>query len=175
MSAHAQPSWFDPKAIEKALERDTAPDSAELRDILVEIEQQSLRAGHIVKIDTPRTIADGAQTQAPGDLTFAIIQQRVNEVLTVNDEQLVQAMRFYAERMKIVVEPTGSLSLAAAIHGGLPLKGKRVGIVISGGNVRTIQLVEHVSPVDSAINALPDLVDRISALIKKDKPETPQE
>jgi threonine dehydratase len=56
--------------------------------------QQSLRAGHIVKIDTPRTIADGAQTQAPGDLTFAIIQQRVNEVLTVNDEQLVQAMRF---------------------------------------------------------------------------------
>lgn len=97
--------------------------------------QQSLRAGHIVKIDTPRTIADGAQTQAPGDLTFAIIQQRVNEVLTVNDEQLVQAMRFYAERMKIVVEPTGSLSLAAAIHGGLPLKGKRVGIVISGGNV----------------------------------------
>ena len=97
--------------------------------------QQSLRAGHIVKIATPRTIADGAQTQAPGDLTFAIIQQRVNEVLTVNDEQLVQAMRFYAERMKIVVEPTGSLSLAAAIHSGLPLKGKRVGIVISGGNV----------------------------------------
>ena len=97
--------------------------------------QQSLRAGHIVKIATPRTIADGAQTQAPGDLTFAIIQQRVNEVLTVNDEQLVQAMRFYAERMKIVVEPTGALSLAAAIHGGLPLKGKRVGIVISGGNV----------------------------------------
>ena len=48
-------------------------------------------------------------------------------------------------------------------------------LVISGGNVRTIQLVEHVSPVDSAINALPDLVDRISALIKKDKPETPQE
>ena len=97
--------------------------------------QLSLRAGHIVKIDTPRTIADGAQNQAPGDLTFAIIQQRVNEVLTVNDEQLVQDMRFYAERMKIVVEPTGSLSLAAAIHGGLPLKGKRVGIVISGGNV----------------------------------------
>ena len=97
--------------------------------------QQSLRAGHIVKIDTPRTIADGAQTQAPGELTFAIIQQRVNEVLTVSDEQLVESMRFYAERMKIVVEPTGALSLAAAIHGGQPLKGKRVGIVISGGNV----------------------------------------
>ena len=97
--------------------------------------QQSLRAGHIVKIDTPRTIADGAQTQAPGDLTFAIIQQAVNEVLTVNDEQLVESMRFYAERMKIVVEPTGALSLAAAIHGGQSLKGKRVGIVISGGNV----------------------------------------
>ena len=97
--------------------------------------QQSLRAGHIVKIATPRTIADGAQTLAPGDITFAIIQQRVSEVLTVTDEQLVEAMRFYAERMKIVVEPTGALSLAAAISGGLPLKGKRTGIVISGGNV----------------------------------------
>ena len=97
--------------------------------------QQSLRAGHIVKIATPHTIADGAQPQAPGDLTFAIIEQRVSEVVTVSDEQLVEAMRFYAERMKIVVEPTGALSLAAAIHAGLPLKGKRVGIVISGGNV----------------------------------------
>lgn len=97
--------------------------------------QQSLRAGHIVPIPTPRTIADGAQTQAPGDITFAIIQQRVSEVLTVSDPQLIESMRFYAERMKIVVEPTGALSLAAAIHGGLPLQGKRVGIVISGGNV----------------------------------------
>lgn len=97
--------------------------------------QQSLRAGHIVQIATPRTIADGAQTTAPGDITFAIIQQRVNDVLTVSDEQLIESMRFYAERMKIVVEPTGALSLAAAIHGGLPLQGKRVGIVISGGNV----------------------------------------
>lgn len=97
--------------------------------------QLSLRAGHIVKIDTPRTIADGAQTQAPGDLTFAIIAQYVSEVVTVSDEQLVSAMRFYAERMKIVVEPTGALSLAAAIDSNLPLKGKRVGIVISGGNV----------------------------------------
>jgi threonine dehydratase len=97
--------------------------------------QQSLQAGHIVKIDTPRTIADGAQTQSPGDLTFAIIRQRVNQVLTVSDEQLVQAMRFYAERMKIVVEPTGALSLAAAMNSDLPLAGKRVGIVISGGNV----------------------------------------
>ena len=97
--------------------------------------QQSLRAGHIVKIGTPHTIADGAQTQAPGDITFALIQQYVQDIVTVSDEQLVQAMRFYAERMKIVVEPTGALSLAGALHGGVRLSGARVGIVISGGNV----------------------------------------
>ncbi len=70
-------------------------------------------------------------------------------------------------------KPT-SRCLAAAPARAFPLQPIAF-LVISGGNVRTIQLVEHVSPVDSAINALPDLVDRISALIKKDKPETPQE
>ncbi len=97
--------------------------------------QQSLRAGRIVRIETPRTIADGAQTQAPGQITFPIIQQGVADIVTATDEQLVEALRFYAERMKIVVEPTGALALAGALHGGLELQGKRVGIVISGGNV----------------------------------------
>lgn len=97
--------------------------------------QQSLRAGHIVKIDTPHTIADGAQTQSPGSITFPLIQQNVKDILTVSDEQLVQTLRFYAERMKIVVEPTGALSLAGALHGGVKLSGARVGILISGGNV----------------------------------------
>ncbi|MGF6213546.1 threo-3-hydroxy-L-aspartate ammonia-lyase [Comamonas sp. 4034] len=97
--------------------------------------QQSLRKGEIVKIATPKTLADGAQTQALGDLTFAIIRREVTDILTASDAQLVESMRFYAERMKIVVEPTGALSLAGARHGGLDLKGKRVGVLISGGNV----------------------------------------
>ena len=97
--------------------------------------QQSLRKGEIVKIATPKTLADGAQTQALGDLTFAIIRRDVSDIFTASDAQLVETMRFYAERMKVVVEPTSALSLAGARHGGLDLQGKRVGIIISGGNV----------------------------------------
>ena len=97
--------------------------------------QQSLRSGAIVRIDTPKTIADGAQTQALSPMTFAIIRRDVEDILTVTDAQLVSAMRFYAERMKLVVEPTGCLSYAAVCHGGLPLQGKRVGVIVSGGNV----------------------------------------
>ena len=97
--------------------------------------QQSLRAGHRVRIPTPRTIADGAQSPMIGELTFEIIRRDVDDILTVSDAQLIQAMRFYAERMKMVVEPTGCLSLAAACHAGLPLQGQRVGVLISGGNI----------------------------------------
>ena len=97
--------------------------------------QQSLRSGEIVHIDTPRTIADGAQTQHLGQLTFEIIRRDVADILTATDDQLVEAMRFYAERMKLLVEPTGCLSYAGACYGGLPLRGQRVGIIISGGNV----------------------------------------
>ena len=99
------------------------------------IRDRSLRAGQIVQIPTPHTIADGAQTQSIGDITFAIIREHVEDILAVADEHLVQAMRFYAERKKIVVEPTGALSLAGALHGGVALSGARVGILISGGNV----------------------------------------
>jgi len=97
--------------------------------------QQSFQGGKIVHIDTPQTIADGAQTQHLGNLTFPIIRRDVNDILTASDAQLVEAMRFYAERMKIVVEPTGCLGLAAARAMKAELKGKRVGILISGGNV----------------------------------------
>ncbi len=97
--------------------------------------QQSLRSGSIVRIPTPETIADGAQTQAVGELTFAIIRRDVSDILTATDAQLVEAMRFFAERMKLVVEPTGCLGLAGALHGGVPLAGKRVGVLVSGGNV----------------------------------------
>ena len=85
------------------------------------------------------TIADGAQTPMVGVITFDIIRRDVAAVHTVSDTQLVDAMRFYAERMKMVVEPTGCLTLAAACHAGLDLKGQRVGLVISGGNVDLVR------------------------------------
>ena len=97
--------------------------------------QQSLRRGEIVHIDVPQTIADGAQTQAPGRLTFPVIRALVDDVLTVTDRQLVLTMRFFAERMKMVVEPTGCLAAAAVLEGLLDVRGQRVGIIISGGNV----------------------------------------
>ncbi|WP_423381244.1 threo-3-hydroxy-L-aspartate ammonia-lyase [Burkholderia sp. LMG 32019] len=97
--------------------------------------QQSFRSGAIVHIDTPRTIADGAQTQHLGNLTFPIIRRDVDDILTATDAELVDCMRFFATRMKIVVEPTGCLSLAAVRRMKDALQGKRVGVVISGGNV----------------------------------------
>lgn len=97
--------------------------------------QQSLRSGAIVHIETPKTIADGAQTQHLGNYTFPIIQRDVDDILTVTDEQLVKCMRFFAARMKLVVEPTGCLGFAAARKMKSDLKGKRVGVLISGGNV----------------------------------------
>jgi threo-3-hydroxy-L-aspartate ammonia-lyase len=97
--------------------------------------QQSFRSGEIVHIETPKTIADGAQTQHLGQYTFPIIKRDVNDILTATDAQLVTCMRFFAERMKMVVEPTGCLGFAAAREMKAQLQGKRVGIIVSGGNV----------------------------------------
>jgi threonine dehydratase len=97
--------------------------------------QQSLAAGRIVHIETPRTIADGAQTQHAGTLTFPVIQRLVERIVTVSDAQLVRAMRFFAERLKLVAEPTGVLGVAAALEGAVDLRGLRVGVIVSGGNV----------------------------------------
>jgi len=97
--------------------------------------QRSLARGEIVKIDVPRTIADGAQTQASGRHTFPVIRALVSAIVTVSDAQLVDAMRFFAERMKLVVEPTGALAAAAALSKALDLRGQRVGVIVSGGNV----------------------------------------
>jgi threo-3-hydroxy-L-aspartate ammonia-lyase len=97
--------------------------------------QRSFRSGEIVHIDTPKTIADGAQTQHLGNLTFAIIRRDVDDILTVTDAQLVESMRFFATRMKLMVEPTGCLGLAAARELKSQLRGRRVGVLVSGGNV----------------------------------------
>jgi threonine dehydratase len=104
--------------------------------------QQSFRSGSIVHIDTPQTIADGAQTQHLGNLTFPIIQRDVDDILTASDDELRAAMRFFAERMKMVVEPTGCLGYAAARGMKEQLQGKRVGIIISGGNVDIARYAE---------------------------------
>jgi threonine dehydratase len=97
--------------------------------------QQSLARGEIVHIETPKTIADGAQTQHSGQLTFPVIQRLVSRIVTVSDEQLVSTMRFFAERMKMVVEPTGCLGAAALLENVVAARGKRVGVIVSGGNV----------------------------------------
>ena len=97
--------------------------------------QRSFRSGAIVHIDTPRTIADGAQTQHLGQLTFPIIRRDVDDVLTASDAALVDCMRFFAARMKMVVEPTGCLGLAAVRERSESLRGQRVGVIVSGGNV----------------------------------------
>lgn len=97
--------------------------------------QQSFRSGTIVHIDTPKTIADGAQTQHLGAYTFAIIRRDVDDVYTATDEQLIECMRFFATRMKLIVEPTGCLGLAAARAMKAQLRGQRIGVIISGGNI----------------------------------------
>ena len=102
--------------------------------------QQSFRSGAIVHIDTPQTIADGAQTQHLGNITFPIIRRDVDDILTATDDELVQCMRFFAERMKIVVEPTGCLGFAAARRMQDELRGKKVGILVSGGNIDLAKL-----------------------------------
>lgn len=96
---------------------------------------RSLRSGEIVRIDTPRTIADGAQTQHLGQHTFEIIRRTVDEIRTASDAELLEAMRLFATYLKIVVEPTGCLGLAALRNAASEFAGKRVGVIISGGNV----------------------------------------
>jgi threonine dehydratase len=107
--------------------------------------RRSFLSGRIVHIDVPRSIADGALTTHLGQLTFPIIRARVADIVTVSDAELVAALRFFAERMKIVVEPTGCLAAAAAFAGRVPIEGKRVGVVISGGNVDVKSLAGFLS------------------------------
>lgn len=97
--------------------------------------QRSLAAGRVVRIEAPRTLADGAATTHLGVHTFPIIQRLVDEIVTVDDDALVEAMRFFATRMKTVVEPTGALAAAAVLQGRIDVKDQRVGILLSGGNV----------------------------------------
>lgn len=97
--------------------------------------QQSLRRGEVVHIPVPKSIADGALSTHVGYHNFPILQETVKDIVTVPDQRLIDTIRFFIDRMKIVVEPTGCLAAAALLNGILSCAGKRVGIILSGGNV----------------------------------------
>jgi threonine dehydratase len=96
---------------------------------------RSFHTRELVKIPVPDTIADGARTTSLGSLTFPLVLRYVNEMVTVTDEELLAAMFFLWERMKIVVEPTGALAFAALLRRKIRAEKRRVGIIVSGGNV----------------------------------------
>ncbi|MEU0478335.1 pyridoxal-phosphate dependent enzyme [Streptosporangium sp. NPDC006013] len=96
---------------------------------------RSLAAGERVRIDVPHTIADGQQVEIPGALTFEVNRRQVDEILLVSDEALIATMAFLFERLKIVVEPSGASALAAVLTDPDRFAGRRVGVVLSGGNV----------------------------------------
>jgi threo-3-hydroxy-L-aspartate ammonia-lyase len=104
--------------------------------------QQSFRAGRVIRIPVPRSIADGALTTFIGEHNFPIIRALVHDIVTVSDPMLIDAMKFFAERMKIVVEPTGCLGAAAALSKQFHRPGERVGVLISGGNIDLARYAE---------------------------------
>ena len=95
---------------------------------------RSFKTGTLQTVHNPRTIADGARTPSLGQITFPLVRAHVDDMVTVSDEQLLDVLRFVWERMKLVVEPTGALGLAAAWSAKVDVAGKRVGVIISGGN-----------------------------------------
>jgi threonine dehydratase len=104
--------------------------------------RRSLAAGERVRIDVPRTIADGLQADAPGELTFEVNRLRVDEVVTVSDAEILDAMAFLFDRAKLVTEPSGAVGVAALLTGRIDARGGRAGVVISGGNVGVARFAE---------------------------------
>ena len=105
--------------------------------------KQSFAAGEIIAIDVPRTIADGLQTHAPGALTWEVASRLVDEIVTVTDQQMVEAMHFAFERLKLVIEPSGAVGIAAVLNG--LVSGGKIGVVISGGNVGAARFAELIA------------------------------
>lgn len=97
--------------------------------------QQSLRAGARVTIAPPATLADGLRVVQPGALTFPVVQRYVASILTVTEDEIAEAMRFALLRLKLVIEPSGAVPLAAVLAGRVPAGLRRVGVIISGGNI----------------------------------------
>ena len=90
----------------------------------------------------PRTIADGLQAAEPGELTFEVNRRRVDEIVTVSDAEILDAMAFLFDRLKIVVEPSGAVAVAALLAGRIDAKSARVGAIVSGGNVGVARFAE---------------------------------
>lgn len=107
--------------------------------------RRSLAAGRRVTIPTPETIADGLRRTAPGEVTFPINQRLVDEVVTVDDDAIVAAMWLLYERCKLAVEPSGAVGLAGVLSGAIDVAGRRVGVILSGGNVGARQFAELVA------------------------------
>lgn len=108
--------------------------------------QQSVAKGERVKISPPPTIADGLRVQTPGALTFPITQANADEVLTVSDEEILATMRFMLFRLKLLVEPSGAAAAAAVFHRKIPGSCRRIGVVLSGGNVDPEILSRVIAP-----------------------------
>jgi threo-3-hydroxy-L-aspartate ammonia-lyase len=104
--------------------------------------RRSLESGERVRIDVPRTIADGLQATEPGELTFEVNRHRVDEILTVSDAEILDAMAFLFDRLKLVSEPSGAVGVAALLAGRLDVRGREVGVVLSGGNVGSSRFAE---------------------------------
>ena len=130
--------------VAKALRPETRcfPVESELSDDT----RQSFLKGERVHIPPPATIADGMRTQMPGALTFPVLRRNAEDVLTVSEDEIVEAMRFLLFRLKILVEPTGAVAAAAVLSGKLPPDIKRVGVVLTGGNVDPEALARLVHP-----------------------------
>jgi len=118
-----------------AVEPDTADDT-----------RQSFRKGERVSIPPPTTIADGLRVQSPGTLTFPILQKTAEDVLVVSDEEIIETIKFFLFRMKLLVEPSGAAAAAAVFAGKLPPDTKRVGVVVSGGNIDGDLLSQFLKP-----------------------------
>ncbi|MGB3192467.1 MAG: threo-3-hydroxy-L-aspartate ammonia-lyase [Limnoraphis sp.] len=101
---------------------------------------RSFKTKILQKIENPKTIADGARTSYLGKLTFPLILQNVDQMVTVSEKDIIQTMFFVWERMKLVIEPTGALAAAALLQGIIKAPGSRIGVVISGGNVDLKQI-----------------------------------
>jgi len=112
--------------------------------------RRSLKEGRIVSIEVPRTICDGQQTTAVGKHPFEVIQALVEDVLTVPDPVVVEAMRFAFERLKVVLEPSGACALAALMHHRDRFRGLRVGVTLSGGNIGADRFVALLSGAEAA-------------------------
>jgi threonine dehydratase len=104
----------------------------------------SLDAGKPMRVEVGRTIADGQQLPSPGDLTFAVVKELVEDVVGVRDEQIIEAMRYLFERQKLVTEPSGATALAAMLSGLMDVRGLRVGVILSGGNIAVDRFVSVI-------------------------------